>query len=121
VNNGCYVQGDGVLVPPPFGSIGNTGRNLFRDSGFRNWDMSLIKGWRFKERFTAQFRAEFFNVLNHPKFANPYGARSTYLNNDPSGGFGFGCGCVTPDAAAGNPVLGTGGARDIQLGLKLIF
>jgi hypothetical protein len=121
VNNGCYVQGNGVLVPPPFGSIGNTGRNLFRDSGFRNWDMSVVKGWKFNERFNVQFRAEFFNVLNHPKFANPYGARSTYLNNDPSGGFGFGCGCVTPDAASGNFVLGTGGARDIQLGLKLIF
>ena len=121
VNNGCYVQGNGVLVPPPFGSIGNTGRNLFRDSGFRNWDTSVVKGWKVKERLTVQFRAEFFNVLNHPKFANPYGARSTYLNNDPSSGFGFACGCVTPDAAAGNPVLGTGGARDIQLGLKLIF
>lgn len=121
VNNGCYVRGNGVLLPPPFGSIGNTPRNLFRDSGFKNWDLSVVKNWKFGERLNTQFRAEFFNVLNHPKFANPYGARSTYLNNDPSGGFGFGCGCVTPDAASGNFVLGTGGARDIQLGLKLTF
>jgi len=33
----------------------------------------------------------------------------------------FGCGCATPDQAAGNPVLGSGGNRAIQLGLKFIF
>ncbi len=97
------------------------GRNIFRDGGFRNWDLSIVKDWKFKERLTTQFRAEFFNILNHPNFANPYGSYTTYYNNDPSGGSGFGCGCVTPDAAAGNFVLGAGGARDIQLGLKLIF
>jgi hypothetical protein len=96
-------------------------RNMFRDSGFRDWDFSVLKDWKVKERLTAQFRAEFFNILNHPNFANPYGAFTTYYNNDPSGGLGFGCGCITPDAATGNFVLGSGGARDIQLGLKLIF
>jgi hypothetical protein len=97
------------------------GRNIFRDSGFKNWDFSLLKNWKFTERFSAQFRAEFFNILNHPNFANPYGARAGYDNNDPSGGLGFGCGCITPDAAATNFVLGSGGARDIQFGLKLLF
>ena len=33
----------------------------------------------------------------------------------------FGCGCDTPDQAGQNPVLGSGGARVIQLGLKIIF
>jgi hypothetical protein len=33
----------------------------------------------------------------------------------------FGCGCASPDQTAGNPVLGSGGNRAIQLGLKLIF
>jgi hypothetical protein len=33
----------------------------------------------------------------------------------------FGCGCFTPDVAAGNPVIGSGGARAIQFGLKLLF
>jgi len=120
-NNGCYVSGNSVITPPAYGSVGNMGRNIFRDGGFRNWDLSIVKDWKFKERLTTQFRAEFFNVLNHPNFANPYGSYTTYYNNDPSGGSGFGCGCVTPDAAAGNFVLGAGGARDIQLGLKLIF
>jgi hypothetical protein len=121
MNLGCYVKGNSVLTPPAFGSLGTMGRNIFRDSGFRNWDFSLLKDWKFKERLNAQFRVEFFNILNHPNFANPYGAFTTYYNNDPSTGLGFGCGCITPDAAAGNFVLGSGGARDIQLGLKLIF
>jgi hypothetical protein len=46
-------------------------------------------------------------------------------NADPSsnlpGANAFGCGCRTPDQAATDPVLGSGSARDIQLGLKLIF
>jgi len=121
MNLGCYVKGSSVLTPPAYGTLGTMGRNIFRDSGFRNWDFSILKDWKFKERLNAQFRVEFFNLLNHPNFANPYGAFTTYYNNDPSTGLGFGCGCITPDAAAGNFVLGSGGARDIQLGLKLIF
>ncbi len=78
------------------------------------------KKWKFTERFSAQFRAEFFNVLNHPNFANPYGGQNGFGLNDPSAG-GFGCGCVTPDVAAANPVIGSGGARAVQLGLKLLF
>jgi len=41
-------------------------------------------------------------------------------NNDPSAGV-LGLANETPDAAAGNPVLGSGANRDVQLGLKLIF
>ena len=121
IDLGCYTENGGVLTPPAYGSLGTMSRNMFRDSGFRDWDFSVLKDWKVKERLTAQFRAEFFNILNHPNFANPYGAFTTYYNNDPSGGLGFGCGCITPDAATGNFVLGSGGARDIQLGLKLIF
>jgi Carboxypeptidase regulatory-like domain/TonB dependent receptor len=119
-NIGCYAQGASVMIPPALGTFGTMGRNLFRDRGFRNWDLSVFKNWKFGERFTAQFRGEFFNVLNHPNFANPNGANVAYGNNDPSAG-NFGCGCATPDVAAANPVVGSGGARAIQLGLKFIF
>lgn len=118
---GCYMKGGSVLTPPAAGTYGNSGRNPFRDSGFRNWDLSVIKSVKFQERVTAQFRAEFFNVLNHPEFANPYGSSNGFLNNDPSAPGNFGCGCATPDTAASNPVLGSGSNRAIQLGLKFIF
>jgi hypothetical protein len=121
---GCYVQGSSVLIPPAPGNFGTSGRNIWRDAGLRNWDLSVTKSFKFQERLTAQFRAEFFNVLNHPNFTNPYGASSGFgvgNEGDPSVGGLFGCGCATPDQAAGNPVLGSGGNRAVQLGLKLLF
>jgi hypothetical protein len=121
---GCYASPNGrsVMVPAGIGTFGTMGRNVFRDTGFRNWDFSVAKNWRFKERFGAQFRAEFFNILNHPNFANPFGGQNGFGMNDPSVlATGFGCGCATPDVAASNPVLGSGGSRSIQLGLKLTF
>jgi hypothetical protein len=124
LNFGCYAQGSSVMIPPAAGTFGTMGRNLFRDAGFRNLDLSVTKNWKFGERLTAQFRAEFFNALNHPNFANPYGGTSGYGPgnfDDPSQTANFGCGCATPDVAGGNPVVGSGSNRAVQLGLKLIF
>jgi hypothetical protein len=47
------------------------GRNIFRDYGFNDLDMSIFKNFRLKERYGFQFRWEVFNVLNHPAFADP--------------------------------------------------
>ncbi len=110
---GCFAQGNSVLIAPPTGTFGTSARNLFRDDGFRDWDFSLFKNWTVKERLTAQFRVEVFNILNHSILANP-GAGSLKTGN-------IGCSCQTPDTAGQNPLLGTGGARALQLGLKLLF
>ena len=119
---GCYAKGRSVMIPPPLGTFGTMGRNIFPDSGFRNWDFSVAKNWKLGERVSAQFRAEFFNILNHPNFANPYGGQNGFGDNDPSAaGPPFGCGCATPDVAAANPVIGSGGSRATQFGLKFIF
>jgi hypothetical protein len=118
---GCFAQGNSILIPPAPGTFGTMGRNVFPDRGFRNLNMSIFKNWKFKERFGAQFRAEFFNVFNHPNFANPYGGVGGFGFNDPSSPGNFGCGCATPDVAAGNSIVGSGSMRAIQLGLKLLF
>ncbi len=117
---GCYAKGSSIMIPPPLGQFGNMGRNTLQDSGFKNFDLSIAKNWHFGEKLRTQFRAEFFNILNHPNFANPYGGQNGFGQNDPSTG-AFGCGCATPDVAAANPVVGSGGSRAVQLGLKLIF
>ena len=117
---GCYQEANSIMIPPALGQLGNMGRNMFPDAGFRNLDFSLAKNWHFGERLRAQFRAEFFNIFNHPNFANPYGGQNGYGQNDPSAS-GFGCSCATPDVAAANPVIGSGGSRAVQLGLKFIF
>ena len=73
------------MTPNGLGQFGNMARNIFRDSGFKTMDFSVFKNFTFKERYGVQFRAEFFNVLNHPIAANPYGASSNFnSNNDPS-------------------------------------
>ena len=86
----------------------------------------MSKSQKFGERLTAQFRAECFNVLNHVTFTNPSGGpggNSANLNPARAGSTkqGLGFAVNTPDQAGSNPVLGSGGARHIQLGLKLIF
>jgi hypothetical protein len=118
---GCYRVKNSVMTPPAPGTFGLMGRNTFRDSGFKNWDFSMHKSWKWRERYSAQFRAEFFNFINHPNFANPYGGQNGWGHNDPSVPGEFGCGCATPDVAASNPVIGSGGSRAVQLGLKLAF
>jgi hypothetical protein len=120
---GCFARGGSAMVPQIAGTFGTMGRNIFRDSGFKNLDFSVFKNFTFKERFTAQFRAEIFNILNHPIPENPYGASngSSGGNNDPSAPSGFGGATGTPDVVAGNPLVGSGDARAIQVGLKLTF
>jgi len=117
---GCYANGSSVMIPPPLGQFGNMGRNMFEDTGFRNFDFSVAKNFHFGETMRLQGRVEFFNILNHPNFANPYGGQNGFGLNDPSVQ-PFGCGCATPDVAAANPAVGSGGPRSIQLGLKFVF
>jgi hypothetical protein len=121
-NVGCYAVGNSVLLPPAYGSYGNAGRNLWRDGGFKQLDLSVDKAIKFSDRLSAQFRVEFFNLLNHSIFCNPNGiaggANST--PGDPNT-TGFGSAGSTPDVCASNPEIGSGGPRSIQLGLKLIF
>jgi hypothetical protein len=115
---GCFVSGSSALIPPPYGQYGTVGKNVFRNPPYRAWDFSVTKDFKIKERLTAQFRGELFNVLNHPLFGQVDSGHLT--QNDPSNGT-LGLANETPDAAAGNPVLGSGSNRDVQLGLKLIF
>ena len=60
-----------------------------RTDGIANWDLSLLKATKIKDNINAQFRAEFFNLFNHPQFAAPdngitdaaFGAVSAQYNN----------------------------------------
>ena len=84
--------------------------------------MSLFKNFTFKERFRVQFRVEGFNILNHPVAANPYGASSFVNSGNGIGGWWW-TRLLWPhaDFAAGNPLVGSGSNRAVQLGLKLTF
>jgi hypothetical protein len=82
------------------GKFGNSGRNIARGDGIGNLDLSLLKDFSISERTRLQFRAEVFNLTNHPNFALP-------VNDLASPSFGR--------------ILEAGPARLIQFGLKLIF
>ena len=53
--------------------MGNAPRTICCGPGVANWDMTLIKDTKLNERWNMQFRAEFFNILNHTQFYNPDG------------------------------------------------
>ena len=92
---------------PAAGTFGNVGRNTIYGPGFGQFDLSLLKDTQISERSKLQFRAEFYNFINHPNFAQP---------NTTVGTAAFGQVLST----FGN-TLGIGTARQIQLALKLVF
>jgi len=101
-----------AFVAPPLGTFGNGGRNPVRGSGINNWDFSIFKvtdipwfgrhsGWNAAENAKIEFRAEMFNVWNHPQFGDP--------------------GTTLGDANFGQ-ITGLGiNPREIQFGLRLEF
>jgi hypothetical protein len=55
----------------PYGTFGNAGRNILSGPGLATIDFSIVKNTHITERLNAQFRAEFFNLLNHTNFNLP--------------------------------------------------
>ena len=93
-------------------TFGDAGRNIVTGPGYSDFDFSILKNVKIHERLNAQFRAEFFNITNHPVFALPSNILAA-----PN----FGALFTTPDAAQNNVGLGSGGPRLIQFALKLSF
>ncbi len=112
---GCFVQGGTIITPPAPGTFGNMKRNIIYGPGYVNLDFSLIKKFQLTERFGLELRGEFFNILNHPNFADP-----DHDLSDGSAGT-VGVAQFTPDISASNPVIGSGGSRHIQVGAKIIW
>ncbi|HLB88260.1 MAG TPA: hypothetical protein VJK29_11465, partial [Terriglobales bacterium] len=99
---------------PAFGTFGDLGRNSIYGPGYWNADFSVSKTTKLMEQLNLQLRAEFFNLFNHPNFALPNG--SITPGSAPAGQIS-----QTPDVAQGNPGLGGGGPRVIQLAAKFTF
>ena len=99
---------------PAFGTFGDLARDSIYGPNYWNLDFSVTKNTRLREKLNLQLRAEFFNIFNHPNFALPNG--SITPGQGPAGQIS-----QTPDVAQGNPGLGGGGPRVIQVGAKLNF
>jgi hypothetical protein len=95
-----------AFILPTVGTYGNLGRGVYTGPGLAELDMSLRKDTSITERLKLQFRAEFFNVLNHPNFAAP---NQTVFSG------------TTFNASAGLISSTATTSRQIQFGLKMIF
>jgi len=107
-----YIKTQCFSFPTPATRMGNAGRNTLIGPGLSNFDLSLFKNnhiKRISENFNIQFRAEFFNVLNHPNFSPPLANNNLYTAN---GAAVTTAGLLTSTATP---------SRQLQFGLKLIF
>jgi hypothetical protein len=103
---------------PAFGYIGNAGRDSLIGPGFADLDLSLLKSTAISERTRLQFRAEFFNIINHTNLQLP---NEVVYSAGPTQGTTANQNTV---AALGSPGVISATAntsRQIQLGLKLLF
>lgn len=87
--------------------VGNSGRNRYYGPGLTTVDFSAFKNFQFMERLKLQFRAEFFNIMNHPNFAAP-----NFLNDANNSIGTSNAGVIGSTSTA---------SRQIQLGLKLVW
>jgi hypothetical protein len=93
---------------------GTLGRNAMAGFGLTQVDLSIARKFPITERISLQFRADAFNVLNHPNFANPDGVLVSpfFLLSQSTLNTGLG---------GLNPLFQEGGPRSLQLSLKLAF
>ena len=115
LQTGCYVSPNGksVLIPPAQGTFGNMRQGTLIGPAFHEWDFSLRKTWKLYERLELQGSLSVFNVLNNHGYS---GFPTGNIVNLP---FLFGRSAGQPND--GNPVNGTGGARQMSFGVKATF
>jgi hypothetical protein len=100
-----------AFVTNAAGTFGNSGKGILEGPGVTNIDFALMKNFQFFERYRLQFRAEAFNLFNHPIFADPD-------TNVTDGNFGQ----ITNTKGYGSEQAFFGyGARVMQVALKLNF
>ena len=102
------------------GAVGNLGRDTLTGPGYADLDLSLAKTTQVTERVRAQFRAEFFNILNHTNLQTP---AETVFSSAPTLTTVAGVSTYTPPPVSPTAGVITSAAttRQIQLGLKFLF
>ncbi len=117
---GYVAQNPGAkYIQAGVGALSNLGRDTFRSPPLNVWNMSLAKNNKLSERLGLQFRAEAFNVFNHPSFAlsnpsvfpsstNALNAAYTSITSVPNGTFL-------------NSQIFNGGSRRVEFAVKLTY
>lgn len=97
-----------AFLPPAAGTYGNVGRNSLTGPGLTDLDFSAIRNGHLTERLGLQFRAEFFNILNHTNFLTP----NEVVYTSATSGISPTAGLVTATSTT---------SRQIQFGVKLQY
>jgi hypothetical protein len=114
----CWFNPSAFAVSAP-GTFGDAGRNILNGPDFAELDLAMIKNTKLSERAGLEFRAEIFNIFNHPNFAVP----TNTVGPNGAGGNGDAI-FLGPGLLAGNAgqIFSTvSSSRQIQLGLRLSF
>ena len=114
VAGGRRINATAFSTPPP-NRQGNLGRNALRGFSATQLDMGVHRRFTLSERLAVQFRAEFFNILNHPNFADPESNLSV------PGLFGRSTMMLGRSLGGLNPLYQMGGPRSIQFAMRLQF
>jgi hypothetical protein len=111
----------------PGATIGTVGRNALRGPAYFQLDLSGMKNFVITERVTMQFRADIFNIFNHPNFTSPDGGICTSVSGA-SGGTPAGCTANSNFGRVGQTIadangtqIGGGTARQAQFALRFTF
>jgi hypothetical protein len=103
---------------PVYGTVGNLGRDTLTGPGYADWDVSLLKATQVTEQLRLQFRAEFFNVLNHTNLQTP---NEVVFATGPTQGSSASQQAVATANPAAGVITAASTSRQIQFGLKLMF
>jgi hypothetical protein len=117
---GGKIFNNAAFTAPPIGQQGDFGRNVLRGFGAWQADLAFQRQFHVTEKLGLRFRAEFFNIFNHPNFGSPNNTLTSPL-------FGQSTQTLASSLGSGganggfNPLYQIGGPRSIQLALKLQF
>ena len=117
---GGKVFNRAAFASPPVGRQGTLGRNVMRGFSLNQTDFSLRRRFGLGERVSLLFRADMFNIFNHPNFADPSNSLSSGTFGQSTQTFGKGLGSGTFGSGL-SPLYQIGGARSVQFSFKAQF
>ncbi len=121
-NNGLGCPGGRAIDPNAFSvptsGRGDAPRNFTRGLGAWQTDLAVRRDFPLYERLKLQFRAEAFNVFNHPNFGT---INTTYCSLGPTCTFGQATGTLASTLGILSPLYQQGGPRSLQFSLRLLF
>lgn len=115
---GRAINPQAFVIPPTTSRLGDEPRNFTRGFGAWQMDLAVRRDFPIYERLKLQFRAEAFNVFNHPNFG---AINAQYCAVGPACTFGQATGTLASTLGVLSPLYQMGGPRSMQFALKVLF